>query len=93
MHLAGDLINDTDERNNKVFGDTFLLLLNAHWEQLEFVLPATMTQWQVVIDTVASVAQRKFFPAKHRYLLEGRSLALLRGSGHRTTAVAEESHS
>ena len=41
VRLAGDLINEVDERGEPIKGDTLLLLLNAHWEEIPFTLPDT----------------------------------------------------
>ena len=41
VRLAGDLIDDVDERGEPIVGETLLILLNAHWEPIPFTLPAT----------------------------------------------------
>ena len=53
VRLAGDLLSDVDEKGDPIKGDTVLLLINAHWEQLEFKLPKTSDGdiWQTLIDT------------------------------------------
>ena len=53
MRLAGDIINEVDERGEPIVGDTLLLLLNAHWEEIQFTLPATREEhvWETMIDT------------------------------------------
>ena len=40
VRLAGDLINDENERGEPIVGETLLLLLNGHWEPIRFTLPA-----------------------------------------------------
>ena len=82
MRLAGDLIHDTDERGEPIKGDTLLLLINAHWEEIPFTLPETADGdvWQTLLDTAeldrdTGVAIR---PAKETFPLFGRSLVLLR---------------
>src|SRR4051794_31128106 len=80
VRLAGDVIQEVDERGDPITGDTLLLLLNAHWEQIPFVLPKTREEhvWEMLVDT----AERPDFPVVFRggqeYPLYGRSLALLR---------------
>jgi glycogen operon protein len=80
VRLAGDVINECDERGEPIVGDTLLLLLNAHWEQLPFVLPRTREEhvWEMLVDT----AERPDLPLVWRggqeYPLFGRALALLR---------------
>ncbi|MGC4031526.1 MAG: glycogen debranching protein GlgX [Tepidisphaeraceae bacterium] len=82
MRLAGDSMNEVDERGEPIKGDTLLLLINAHWEELPFTLPETAGDdvWETLIDTAepdrdTGVTVR---PAKELFPLFGRSLALLR---------------
>ena len=53
VRLAGDLIGDVDERSEPIRGDTLLILLNAHHEELPFQLPPTLAgqHWELVFDT------------------------------------------
>ena len=53
VRLAGDLIGDVDERGEPIVGDTLLLLLNAHHEEIRFALPLTKEehQWQLLLNT------------------------------------------
>ena len=82
LRLAGDAIEETDEKGQPIVGDTFLLLLNAHHEAIPFVLPAhrARVRWELVLDTRDwEVGQRvPAFRAGESYPLEGRSLAVLR---------------
>ncbi|HXE52208.1 MAG TPA: hypothetical protein VN541_04300, partial [Tepidisphaeraceae bacterium] len=80
VRLAGDIINEVDEHGEPIVGDTLLLLLNAHWERIEFTLPETLPEhrWQSMIDTNTPDAPPRIFEGGEKYLLEGRSLALLR---------------
>ena len=80
VRLAGDVINECDYRGETIVGDKLLLMINAHWEQLPFVLPRTREEhvWEMMVDT----AERPEIPLTWRggqeYPLLGRSLALLR---------------
>ena len=82
LRLAGDAIEEVDERGNRVVDDTLLILLNAHHETIPFVLPAHRRKlhWLVVIDTSEPDIRRE--PRQLRgaapYPLKGRSLVLLR---------------
>ena len=71
---------DVDAYGRPIEDDEFLLLLNAHHEPIDFVLPRKPGVWRPVVDTAADA--RGSAPAgPHpdlRYRLEGRSLALLR---------------
>jgi isoamylase len=53
VRLAGDVIHEVDERGEPIKGDTLLLLLNAHWEEIPFMLPQTKDGqvWETLIDT------------------------------------------
>jgi isoamylase len=90
MRLAGDKIGDVDERGKPIVGDTLLLLINAHWEEISFTLPpaAEGDVWQTLIDTnddrPSDVGIKRPGEQVHLY---GRSLVLLR------TIREEESHS
>jgi glycogen operon protein len=80
VRLAGDLIGDKDERGELIKGDTLLLLLNAHHEDLTFVLPPTPPgeQWDLLLDTTTAKLVTGRFDGEQRYPLHGRSLAVLR---------------
>ncbi len=78
--MAGDAIDEVDARGNPILDDTFLLLLNAHYESLSFMLPAPLQDqcWELVFDTRYAEPQ----PGGRRtarsrpYKMEARSLAL-----------------
>jgi glycogen operon protein len=81
MRLAGDMINDVDERGEAIVGDTLLLLINAHWEEIKFTLPKTRVEhvWQTMIDTARPDDPPKTLRGEvDQFPLFGRSLALLR---------------
>jgi glycogen operon protein len=82
VRLAGDMISEVDERGEPIKGDTLLLLLNAHWEEIPFTLPDTAggDVWQTLIDTAEPDRPLpvKVRPAREQFPLYGRSLALLR---------------
>jgi glycogen operon protein len=82
LRLAGDAIEEVDARGERIVDDTFLLLLNAHHEPVPFLLPAHRAgvRWEVLLDTHQSPGARRPRALKGGmvYLLEGRTLALLR---------------
>jgi isoamylase len=80
VRLAGDVINEVDERGEPIRGDTLLLLVNAHWEELNFTLPETRVEhvWQTLLDTQDTTFERRVFAGRQTYKLYGRTLALLR---------------
>jgi glycogen operon protein len=79
VRLAGDLLDDENERGEPVVGETLLLLLNAHHEPLPFALPTTRTehQWHRVLDTADESGQPMVFRGGESYTLQDRSLAVL----------------
>ena len=53
IRLAGDLVNDENERGEPIVGETLLILLNGHWEPIPFKLPPTLhgNVWAMLVDT------------------------------------------
>jgi isoamylase len=83
VRLAGDAIDEVDERGRRVVGDTLLLLLNAHHRAVSFTLPAHRAgdSWEQLLDTRESVGRRKTRRTTRgggTYRIEPRSLALFR---------------
>jgi isoamylase len=80
LRLAGDLINDTDERGNPIVDDTLLILVNAHHEAIAFVLPTPNTEhrWECLLDTRETTGHPKAAQIDQDmpYDLDARSLAL-----------------
>ncbi|HKA32512.1 MAG TPA: glycogen debranching protein GlgX [Candidatus Binatia bacterium] len=88
LRLAGDAIEELDERGNRVVGDTLLILLNSHHEPLPFVLPAhkPRLRWELLLDTREPVGRdgEQVRRGGEVFDLEGRSLALFRLHGEPT---------
>jgi glycogen operon protein len=80
LRLAGDAIEEVDEAGEIIRDDTFLLLLNAHHEPVDFVLPAhrPRMRWELVLDTREWTAKPEAFRAGDLYRMEARSLVALR---------------
>jgi glycogen operon protein len=101
LRLAGDAIDEVDSRGQRITGDTLLVLLNAHHEPIPFVLPAhrRRIRWETLVDTrtASGRSDRRPLRGGDAYVLEGRSLALLRqrvrGSARREAAEAEPARS
>jgi glycogen operon protein len=76
VRLSGDLIGGTDERNELVVGDTILLLMNAQYEAIPFMLPPLKEgqRWERVLDTASEPLP---FAGEPLYELQGRSMAVL----------------
>ncbi len=60
--------------------DSFLLLLNAHHEEIPFTLPFEHTRWRVELDTSQAdgATSSAVYQAQQQYPLQGRTLVLLR---------------
>jgi glycogen operon protein len=81
VYLAGDGIEETDARGRRVRDENFLLLLNAHHEAIDFLLPELHpgASWEVILDTAFAhglSTDGKFQPGT-RYSVSGRALALV----------------
>ena len=92
LRLAGDAIEETDEKGRRLVDDTLLILLNAHHEPLDFTLPAHKrgVRWQSVLDTSWNHGHRReaiVLKGGENYPLSARSIALLKlRSQHRQPA-------
>jgi glycogen operon protein len=55
VFLNGGGIREIDARGQRISDDSFLLLFNAHYEQIPFTLPDSSygEAWTVVVDTAA----------------------------------------
>jgi glycogen operon protein len=89
MILAGDAINELDERGNSIIDDTTLVLFNAIWEPVPFVMPAHRSgerseklkgSWAPELDTTISDGKPDMAPLKpgETFEIESRSLAVFR---------------
>ena len=81
LRLAGDAIEEVDRAGEPIRDDTFLLLLNAHHEPLDFVAarpPHARALGAGPGHAGLGAAGAGEFKAGDQYPLEGRSLALLR---------------
>jgi glycogen operon protein len=80
VRLAGDLIGEVDERGEPIVGDTILLLLNAHYEPIPFMLPTLPEgqQWERLLDTADPQGEALQYKDGQPYELQGRSMVVLR---------------
>ncbi|MBK8979943.1 MAG: glycogen debranching protein GlgX [Planctomycetes bacterium] len=79
--LHGEGIRSVDVRGQRVGDDDFYLLINAHYEPMVFVLPASIApgDWRRILDTAAAPASGRDEAVDVRGVrLEGRALVLLR---------------
>ena len=83
LRLAGDAIEETDEKGRRLMDDTLLILLNAHHEPLDFTLPAHKRgiRWQSVLDTSWDHGHARevlVLKGGDRYGLGARTIAVLK---------------
>jgi isoamylase len=79
--LNGDALPDLDNRGHPISDDTFLLLLNAHYEDIAFVLPGGTwgQRWQPETGTAGIPAEQEVYEAGAKVFVAARSAQLLRG--------------
>jgi glycogen operon protein len=73
--------SESDERGNPIIGDNLMLLLNAHWEPIEFNFPRVESIVDVIerlFDTAEPESSPTEFDIAKSYVLQGRSTALFR---------------
>ena len=82
LRLAGDALDEVDAHGNPLVDDTLLLLLNAYWEPMSFVLPAHKPglTWETQLDTREATGKSSRPPLQGGDTCEiaGRSLVVLR---------------
>jgi isoamylase len=80
MRLAGDTIDEVDEKGEQIRGDTLLLLFNAHHETVSFRLPTEGEgrAWIRVLDTARPQDEDQAFWGGVQFDLLGRSLVVFR---------------
>jgi glycogen operon protein len=83
MFLNGDAIPNRDERGQPVVDDSFMVILNAHDENLEWVLPRQWggsEGWEIEIQTCEDVPRgsRVGSRVKAKVTVGGRGLVVLR---------------
>jgi glycogen operon protein len=94
MFLSGQGLNETDDRGRKVSDENFLVLLNAHHEDVGFTLPATRLGlcWNAWMDTSREDGLRPAdcHDGETAYPLQARSMVVL--MERRKTGKKEESN-
>ena len=81
MCLVGNQIDETDVCGERIVGNTFAILYNAHDEPISFRLGARQRnmRWICVLDTGAPDEATRVFAEMSHFPLFPRSLAVLRG--------------
>ncbi len=73
--------HETDERGNPIDGDNLMLLLNAHWEPIEFNFPrveSIVDNFERLFDTADPQGGPELVDIAKKYVMQGRSTALFR---------------
>jgi isoamylase len=80
MVLPGDQIAEVGEHGERIVGDSFAILFNAHHEPISFRLGARQRNvyWTCVLDTAAPVAPQRTFEHMSEFPLQAHCLAVLR---------------
>ncbi|HEY2804735.1 MAG TPA: hypothetical protein VGI92_02665 [Gemmatimonadales bacterium] len=93
MRIAGDQMDEVDEAGRRVGDNTFIVLLNAHHEPIDFQLPGAPARkrWEAVVDT-RSAEEPEVQPLKggEVFQLEARSMAVFQLSGQARITFQEE---
>jgi glycogen operon protein len=85
IRLAGDAIVEKDPQGRPIVDETFLVLLNAYHEDVDFILPAhtKSVRWELVFDTAfpfdkKNLQKSKLLKGGQPYQLISRGFALFR---------------
>ncbi|GAA4559756.1 glycogen debranching protein GlgX [Planotetraspora kaengkrachanensis] len=88
VFLNGEAISEPGQRGERIRDDSFLMLINAHHDELTFNLPGAEfgQAWHLVLDTAdesprEEAAGEETFPAGAKVPVTARSLQLLRRAG------------
>jgi len=95
MLLSGDTADVLNFEGEPVRDETFLLLMNAHYEPIQFLLPGQeQIQWELILDTENEngfLKETKQFASGDDFELGDRSTALFRLAGGEQARAREES--
>jgi glycogen operon protein len=81
--LAGNAIEEFDEKGRRITDSTFAMILNAHPDTVPFKLPTSAQPWELILYTfMPNLADPKItVNAGAEFSMEGRSLALFLAKG------------
>jgi glycogen operon protein len=95
MLLSGDTIDVLSFEGEPIRDQTFLILINAHYETIPFVLPGEEhLQWRLVMDTVDEqgfVEDGKTYSSGDDFPVEGRATKLLQLTAGSQAKARQES--
>lgn len=79
MLLNGEAMNEYDEYGNRIESRVFLVIMNSHWEAVDFTLPgiAEMTDWEILLNTMYTEAcDPDLYCGHEKFTLYARSMAV-----------------
>src|SRR2546423_1452790 len=95
MMLSGDTIDVLSFQGGPIRDDTFLFLMNAHYETISFLLPGQENiEWQLLLDTATEsgfLAEPKGFPSGDELPVIDRGVCLLKLSAGAQAQARQES--
>jgi isoamylase len=95
MMLSGDTIDVLNFQGDPIRDDTFLFLINAHYETISFLLPGQEhIEWQLLIDTASEpgfLVEPKSFASGDELPVIDRGACLLKLSGGAQAQARQES--
>src|SRR4051812_47364678 len=95
MLLSGDTIDVLSFQGQPIRDDTFLFVINAHYETLSFLLPGQeQIEWQLLLDTAAEsgfLPEPKSFASGDELPVTDRGACLLKLSGGMQAQARQES--
>ncbi|MFB9862218.1 glycogen debranching protein GlgX [Rufibacter immobilis] len=95
IYLNGRGVHTRGPKGEILIDDSFYVIFNAYHDSLEFTLPAEKygSQWEVAIDTFRDQVepeQPAIYNAGDSFLVEGRSVLVLKNHVHATEPEANE---
>jgi glycogen operon protein len=80
MWLSGTEMDEVDEKGERLVGDSLLILLNAHHENISFRLPSLAAGkfWELLINTAEPGVVKRGTRGGYRYALFARSVCVFR---------------
>jgi len=95
MLFSGDTIDVLGFQGEPIRDDTFLFLMNAHYETISFLLPGQENiEWQLLLDTAIEsgfLAEPKSFPSGDELPVIDRGVCLLKLSAGAQAQARQES--
>jgi isoamylase len=96
LFLSGEALEEVDEYGRVIKDENFLMLMNAHHEQIPFVLPGVPegNGWVALLDTSLDSAEvpNNRHSGGTLFPLEGRSIAVLVMRGDGQTRLSDRRH-